>query len=356
MIREGYLESYQMILETRAPVFVGNGKSCSKVEYYMDANKRMVSVLDDEKFFSFLIERGLVEKYEAFITNPFSGYLYKFLSENSVTEQEVASFTRYTIRCGEGLEAGRSLKEIWMFYRDRYGRPYIPGSSLKGALRTALLTGLLLQKNGLQKNDLNAKRLEQTYLNTLQVTDHPGDEQNSIMRGFAVSDSETISPDDMVLCGKWDMSPSGNIKQMPLVRECVRTGVKIRSRITIDRRIWKDWNLKFLEQCIQDYGKHYKDTYLPYYMKYKGGEFPVHNQMLVVGGGCGYFSKNIAYAAMGKHRHEQAVKLVSSVMKRQFPKHFHDKDELVGISPRNLKCTYYNRDVYHYGVCTVGFK
>lgn len=278
------------------------------------------------------------------------------MSENSVTEQEVDSFTRYHIRCGQGLENGRSLKEIWMFCRDHYGRPYIPGSSLKGALRTAILTGLLLQKNYLQVNDKNAKKLEQAYLNTLKVTEDPKDEQNSILRGLSVSDSEIISSDDMVLCGKWDLTPSGKRKQLSLVRECVRAGVKIRSRITIDRSIWKDRDLKFLEQCIQAFGKHYKATYLPYYSNYKGCEIPADNQMLVIGGGSGYFSKNIVYAALGKDKHAQAVKLVSSVMKKQFPRHYHDKDEQVGISPQNLKCTYYNQNFYHYGVCSVGFK
>ena len=47
-------------------------------------------------------------------------------------------------RCGDRAE---EQKEILTSVKDAYGCPYVPGSSLKGALRTVLLGAVVIRKN-----------------------------------------------------------------------------------------------------------------------------------------------------------------------------------------------------------------
>lgn len=103
-----------------------------------------VSFLDEQKFFSFLVEHDLVDKYGQFMLSEQSN-LWAFLSKDcGISDAELKTLTRYQIEVGDALDAEHSLKEIHAFQRDAQGHAYIPGSSIKGALRTAWLLSAVL--------------------------------------------------------------------------------------------------------------------------------------------------------------------------------------------------------------------
>ena len=74
MIQQGHLQVFELQLETKSPVFIGNGKSYTKKEYLFDPKRKIVSFLDEQKFFTYLVRHGLVDDYENFILLYF--YLY----------------------------------------------------------------------------------------------------------------------------------------------------------------------------------------------------------------------------------------------------------------------------------------
>ena len=63
-----------------------------------------------------------------------------FLRENKVKVEDYQQFADYEIYDVNEIIENRSLKGIQQFVKDNMGYPYIPGSSLKGAIRTAILT------------------------------------------------------------------------------------------------------------------------------------------------------------------------------------------------------------------------
>ena len=143
--------------------------------------------------------------------------MFQFLRDCGITDRELDSLCLYKVSAADALDDSHSLKELHTFIRDSENRVYIPGSSVKGALRMVILAGLIAkEKKGMWPDDpkktgraRQMQTLEGQYLNTLALKrDRSGnivnDPVNSILRGISVSDSEPVSDADIILVGKID--------------------------------------------------------------------------------------------------------------------------------------------------------
>ena len=105
MIQQDHLQIFDLTLNVWAPLFVGNGSSCTKKEYMYNTRNGKVSLLDEQKFFSFLVERDLVDKYEQFMLSDQSN-LWAFLTKDcGISDVELKTLTRYQIVAGDALDA-----------------------------------------------------------------------------------------------------------------------------------------------------------------------------------------------------------------------------------------------------------
>ncbi|KAF1086195.1 RAMP superfamily protein [Sporotomaculum syntrophicum] len=59
-----------------------------------------------------------------------------------VPENDYVTFVSYAIPAGEAVRAA-NFRELLTFFKDDKGRPDIPGSCVKGAVRTALVAQLM---------------------------------------------------------------------------------------------------------------------------------------------------------------------------------------------------------------------
>ena len=76
------------------------------------------------------------------------GDLYTFLyKECGLNAAQVKPAILYEVDASNAMDAEHTLKDIDCFMRDAKQRAYIPGSSVKGAIRTALLFNAI-QKSG----------------------------------------------------------------------------------------------------------------------------------------------------------------------------------------------------------------
>ena len=73
MRQEAHLQTFDLILKTRSPIFIGCGKSITNTEYIFDGSKNEVRFLDEEKFFTYLAEHGLADAYEAILWRKMAG-------------------------------------------------------------------------------------------------------------------------------------------------------------------------------------------------------------------------------------------------------------------------------------------
>lgn len=146
MRQEAHLQTFDLILKTRSPIFIGCGKSITKKEYIFDSSKNEVRFLDEEKFFTYLAEHDLADAYEGYIMEKNGRDMRDFLQNVCrISESELESITRVRISGADAADARHSLKAIHRFVRDGWGNVYIPGSSIKGALRIVLLKAMILK-------------------------------------------------------------------------------------------------------------------------------------------------------------------------------------------------------------------
>ncbi|MBU5489199.1 type III-A CRISPR-associated RAMP protein Csm5 [Butyricicoccus intestinisimiae] len=347
----GHLQEYTLTLTTKAPVFVGSGVVYGKMDYIFDAARQTVSFIDQTRFFQLLIDRDLIDKYESFILNKRPSDTIQYFLKNicKLDAKTINSLIVNRVSAADALDENHSLKEIQAFIRRADGRAYIPGSSLKGCLRTVLLTNMLLRDSN-KAEPINIKQLESKYLHTLQITNKQSDMVNSIMRGISISDSEPIDEKSMILASKIDSLPDGFENRINVVRQCVAPETKITFRLTLDQNILSRANiLTELREAIRAFDAFYIQEYNSYFAIKKEFEDLFRDDFIVLGGGSGFFAKNLIYPLYAPN-HAKAVKTVSQSMQQ---KHKHEKDIGYGISPRTFKITEFDRFAYPIGLCQV---
>ena len=364
MIQQDHLQIFDLTLNVWAPLFVGNGSSYTKKEYMYNTRNGKVSFLDEQKFFNFLVEHDLVDKYGQFMLSEQSN-LWAFLSKDcGISDAELKTLTRYQIEVGDALDAEHSLKEIHAFQRDAQGHAYIPGSSIKGALRTAwLLSAVLADRStghSLAPNRRatfpEEKYVNQLHLRTLKDGSIASDAVNSIFRGIQVSDSLPIPDAQMVLVGKFDALVNGSFAKgsnrgIPMCRECAASGTKVRFKLTLDQSVLKGRITKeSLLEAIQQFDTYYEQTYSRHFTPPSGAVNLPQQPHLILGGGSGFFAKSLAYPYLGE---EEGLRWTAEQMKQMFRNHKHERDAENGISPHTMKYARFRGRLYPYGYCGV---
>lgn len=350
---------FDLILTAWSPLFIGNGNRYTKKEYLHNRLNGKVSFFDTQKFFSFLVERNLVEKYTQFMLSGQSS-LWEFLTRDCrIPDTDLKPLTRYQVAVGDTLE----LREIHAFQRDAYGRAYVPGSSVKGSLRTAWLLDAVLDDTAgnhtLPPPSKNKKVAfpEEDYVNLLRLSQKQrSDAVNSIFRGIQISDSQPIPDERMMLAGKFDAFTNGGFslnsnRGIPLRRECVAPNTRIRFRLTLDQSILKGRITKeTLEHAIQRYDAYYQQTYGRKFTPPAGSVSLPQQPYLILSGGAGFFSKSLAYPYLGE---ELGLRWTADQMTQMFRGHKHERDAENGISPHTMKYARFNGRFYPYGYCGV---
>lgn len=359
MIRQDHLQVYDLVLTTRSPLFVGSGQEYTKKEYLYNPKNNMVSFLDQEKFFALLAGKGLIDAYEEFMLSPEQD-LYRFLTKDcGIPSNQHQAFIRCRVSAAEALAENRPLKEIKAFQRDAAGRAYVPGSSVKGALRTAWLLDAVLEDarphelaHSRRRND-SVRFPEEAYLNKLSLDQKRKENAvNDLLRGVLVSDSAPVPDQAMILAGKTDALPGGGVHSIPLCRECVKPGVPLRFKLTLDTSVLNGRiTAETLLRAVNRYDQYYTNTYLRHFTLPRGAASPPLQNCLILGGGAGFFSKSLAYPYLGE---KNGLEWTAEEMSRQFQKHGHQKDrDSYRISPHTAKYAGYGQKLYPYGICEV---
>jgi CRISPR-associated protein Csm5 len=140
--------SKRMIIEPLSPVFIGSGEKVGKFETLVDGNKTYIlnfdKLMENDKFVAFF-----VEKMDE-ILNPSTkdGALKEIFDKLKINIGDYSHTSFPTIKDKNGKPKTLQISR----FVHTAGRFYIPGSSIKGAIRTALI----------KANESFAKRFEST--------------------------------------------------------------------------------------------------------------------------------------------------------------------------------------------------
>ena len=371
---------YTVTLETLAPVHIGCGRSLTKLDYIYSPASKTVHILEPMKLFRGLQQYGLLETFEKGLSHSMS--MTDFVTKNSVPEKAFSQWASISYSVS-GIDLKRGQWEIQSFVKDAYGLPYIPGSGLKGALRTVIETSCILQKqkeiSGISakvsaeinhahqdfkdrkrvnmKRLLNRENLTITtgIFHTLRRKEKkPEDMLNDCMAGMMFSDSRPVSLDALTLCQKLDVFFSDE-RLLPILRESIKPNTKLTFDLTIDTKL-----LGFSVPDVLCAGAKafqlYDDRFRKEFYDYLPPEIdPEHEMYLYLGGGTGFWHKTVLNA-LYENPDEGALQ-TAKLLDMQFPKAKHlSFTQQEGISPKAIKAAEYQGQLYEMGMCAVKFE
>ena len=366
-----------------SPIHIGNGELLKQYEYIFtkDRNQQRIYFLDKAKWMTFLVRHDLIDDYAQSV---FSGRmnLYGWLQSQRIGSlsaiiREVcnASADVYLVR-----ERQQRVNDISRQVKTPDGVPYIPGSTLKGAIRSAILFHDIRQHpeaylpflnrikaameagNRRQRRDLAQNIERQAFTRLKQQKNRPDDALQSVMKGLAVSDAMLVGHErDTVILQKYDVSSirREGLKGHPLAlfRECIPAGRKFRFSMTLDKDIARLIGITSLDdvwQWVRDYlafglaqekgvfGHEYK------------GEFEESKLADIrLGGGTGFLSKTVYYALApnGEGRTVLANFFDDVLFTRRNCHHHKTKDDR--LTPRTLKLAWADNDRWILGLAAV---
>lgn len=368
---------YTLMLETLAPVHIGCGSSLSKLDYIYSPASQTVYILETMKLFHGLQQYNLLSTFEKGLSRNMS--MTDFVTKNSVPEKVYSQWASaaYSVK---SLDLKRGQYEIQSFMKDAYGMPYIPGSGLKGAIRTALETSAILQnqksyaetarkvsfsidqahqdfKAG-KKPRIKKKQNTETTIgvfHTLRRKEKkPEDMLNDCMAGLMLSDSRPVSPDTLTLCQKLDVFLQYE-RTLPILRESLKPGTRLTFDVTIDTKLLS-FSVKDILGAGADAFRLYDDRFRQAFLDYlPKGINPESEMYLYLGGGTGFWHKTVLNALY--ENPEQGVKNTAKLLDTQFPKAKHIMfTEREHLSPKTIKAAEYQGNLFEMGLCVLRFE
>lgn len=262
------LDKMTYIIEVLTPIHVGSGWKLLPGEYVLDTKRRKFVRVNMDGLF-----RSSGFDFEEYLTLVKRGnfYLGKHFFKQGINNQQ------YELDCptsiGElGLSVERPSGYVLEFIKE-VGKPYLPGSSIKGSMRSLLIRQLLRQERrqyeevlDRQLQDLanRRRRITAQFFSSKAEQNLTGRPNNSIFRSLQIGDSQPIPYSTMTISYvkilslafgktyKWkNLGNRSNLDRFedatPIFFEAVRPGTIVTGRLKIDRFMFQDEVAKLLK-------------------------------------------------------------------------------------------------------------
>ena len=315
---------FKLTLWTLGPVHIGSGQLHTAREYILEGDEYYfpdMTLLYDE-----LIKRGIDEKFQKFLIDSENktNRIRDFLAEHGITKRD---FGGYRLKA-TGLENPKEenatrnqettnpgeINGVHQFMRDCYGNPYVPGSSLKGAIRTILMNTHWHSTDFKQENkkgEIVENKKAIPWGPTRRQRYKELEPFDDIFNEIRVSDSQPLTNDDLILVQKWDFTPDDTKPHsLSIYREALRPGTKMEFEI-ITALGFKDGRAGELVASLGEYAQKFYfgvtedegyEGYKDFFLK----KFPNHliqnnlSYPLYLGGGSGAWTKTVFRQADGE--------------------------------------------------------
>lgn len=386
------IEFNKMYLDIITPVNIASNEKLNTTDYIYDSKNQVAYFLNPLLWHKFIYTKKLFPAYMDFIndkTKP-RKILYKWLIEQGYNIEDIKEVVKYKLIAHENIDkiSKDSLNDIILQTKLIDGSAYIPGSTLKGLIRTAILYDLL-QKNPHLKQRLwqsleraingnksydEIKRVENN-LNRLLTAEIEGtgkreytkyDKKNTkseyynFMQGIKLSDAIAESEhNNLVLLKKIDLAVKDSyIKEnsLSVYRECIEPKTRFYFDMQIEKRFTQKLNINSAEDIlimIQNFFDASNELLSSAFGKDYGFLFNDANLgNTYIGGGTGFLAKTlVAYLAPTKMK---AKEFISRYLNMKFKQRVKPGIRDTKIAPRTLKATKYNGKLTLLGIAKIG--
>ena len=290
------MKRYKVTLKTIGPVFIGSGTVLRQSQYLFRTSKgvKQAAIIDERELIAALLKANKLDDFSKKIID--SEKKFKLLDYIKNENIDPNPLIKYSLNVfdhkNEDAKKNSPMNDLNLFVRNGAEDAYIPGSSLKGALRTCILKTFREDK---EQSDLSKN-------------------QKSIFNYISISDSDVLSNKDFAIYQKVDINTLNNkekISGLPAYRECIKPGVEVTFTLNIDE--------KYIS--IEKIKKGIEETYEAYYRKWASkiddtlGPPRKDEKIIYLGGGAGFVSKTLSYK---ENSEEVAKKQIKESLARSF--------------------------------------
>ena len=362
-------------LEVITPVSIGNGQVAKVLDYILDASNQEVYILNQKKWFQYLYSLHKLTDYEAYIKSYTSGYtketIYEWMARTICIPNDtvLSSVSKRQLRCVKSSIFKRSLNNVNLCMTDLDGMPYIPGSSLKGVIISAVMSYIVENNEVFRRewqkklieasnNDRALRRCIREYGKALDmlilscIKESTGKWHNDGVKKLFHS----ISVSDVMLSSKAKMatyilprydSVAGQYKRntLSLYRECITPNTKLEGMLSVNIQELRKVGIHSVTELVKIVEMHTQRLLSRWKQAFRGDieQSCIHDLESVtclIGNSIGFLHKTLLIPLFDNHRDE--VNVVKSILGNGYR-----RDRI--ISPRTLKLTKYKGKDYIFG-------
>ena len=405
-------ETAKMCLKVVTPINISDGIVLGAKDYLYDSRRQKVFFLNLHQWHMFIYKHMLLEKYESYLANfRDKQSLLEWLQMQGYDIDDVRTVITSEAQATVNLmdnEKKKTLNDINRHIQQPDGSLYVPGSSIKGVFRTAILYSLLQKRQDIKskywcyikqqvdiiktlleeerkprelqimpysvikkKKDQAAKEidkltasLESELLHTLRLKDDK--ERNisnknavcSAMRGLQVSDTYASRNMQTAILqkvdGGFDKFGKASPKKLPIFRECMLPEAELFFDVKIEKAVMNTIGINTVDDLLKATHSFFAAVtdllQQAFEKEYQEAFQGVAAGNMFLGGNTGFLSKTLlAMLAPDKDTAKNTIKVL---LDKSFKNHKHLLRDKV-IAPRTLKCTNYNGKLMLMGVAEV---
>lgn len=405
-------ETAKMCLKVVTPINISDGIVLGAKDYLYDSRRQKVFFLNLHQWHMFIYKHMLLEKYESYLANfRDKQSLLEWLQMQGYDIDDVRTVITSEAQATVNLmdnEKKKTLNDINRHIQQPDGSLYVPGSSIKGVFRTAILYSLLQKRQDIKskywcyikqqvdiiktlleeerkprelqimpysvikkKKDQAAKEidkltasLESELLHTLRLKDDK--ERNisnknavcSAMRGLQVSDTYASRNMQTAILqkvdGGFDKFGKASPKKLPIFRECMLPKAELFFDVKIEKAVMSTIGISSVDDLLKATHSFFAAVtdllQQAFEKEYQEAFQGVAAGNMFLGGNTGFLSKTLlAMLAPDKDTAKNTIKLL---LDKSFKNHKHLLRDKI-IAPRTLKCTNYNGKLMLMGVAEV---
>lgn len=191
-----------------SPIHIGSGHGRLSPQEFVFSNGH-THLIDEGRLSLFLKEKELIDPFVREVGNR-SFSIEKFLSDQTKMpfKDFVGDISSITVPGG-----AESMREFRPFIRDGNKEIFLPGSSLKGVLRTALLYGILEENQEIRHKTEKTAQEKLSLLPRYKETFSERWVREDLLQSFNIAKGKTGPNKDILRCLKVrDAYPAGNIR------------------------------------------------------------------------------------------------------------------------------------------------
>lgn len=378
-------ETAKMCLKVVTPINISDGIVLGAKDYLYDSRRQKVFFLNLHQWHMFIYKHMLLEKYESYLANfRDKQSLLEWLQMQGYDIDDVRTVITSEAQATVNLmdnEKKKTLNDINRHIQQPEGSLYVPGSSIKGVFRTAILYSLLQKRQDIKVKywrqiqekissnyfkpyrDFNKliSDLENEFLHTLRLVDGNIRSNNAVcsaMRGLQVSDTYASRNMQTAILqkvdGGFDKFGKASPKKLPIFRECMLPKAELFFDVKIEKAVMSTIGINIVDDLLKATHSFFAAVtdllQQAFEKEYQEAFQGVAAGNMFLGGNTGFLSKTLlAMLAPDKDTAKNTIKVL---LDKSFKTHKHLLRDKV-IAPRTLKCTNYNGKLMLMGVAEV---